>query len=84
MTIHAVTLRVSANVPEDCSFWLDDDGWNGVCEDFASLCVGALLWMPRGKWRRHCWRISRTSCVSIPGSVERRLPDKSHGWQGAS
>jgi hypothetical protein len=33
MTPHAVTLRVSANVVEDCSFWLDDDGWNGVCED---------------------------------------------------
>ncbi len=21
-------LKVSANVPEDCSFWLEDGGWN--------------------------------------------------------
>ena len=38
MTTHAVKLKVSANVPKDCSFWLEDDGWNGVCEDFVDHC----------------------------------------------
>jgi predicted RNase H-like HicB family nuclease len=33
MTAHAVKLKVVASVPQDCSFWLEDDGWNGVCED---------------------------------------------------
>jgi len=35
MTTHAVKLEVIAGVPEDCSFWLEDDGWNGVCEDLS-------------------------------------------------
>jgi hypothetical protein len=35
MTTHAVKLKVSASVPKDCSFWLEDDGWNGVCEDLS-------------------------------------------------
>ena len=71
MTIHTVTLRVSANVPEDCSFWLDDDGWNGGCEDFAIIVRGstfvdakrkmeaALLENIENVLRQHC-RGSRT------------------------
>ena len=43
MTTHAVTLRISANVPEDCSFWLDDDGWNGVCEDLSLTVRGSTF-----------------------------------------
>ena len=35
MTAHAVTLKVSANVPKDCSFWPEDDSWNGVCEELS-------------------------------------------------
>jgi hypothetical protein len=35
MTTHAVKLRVSANVPKECSFWLEDYGWNGVCEEMS-------------------------------------------------
>lgn len=43
MTTHAVTLRVSANFLEDCSFWLDDDGWNGVCEDLSLTVLGSTF-----------------------------------------
>ena len=35
MTAHTLKLKVSANVPRDCSFWLEDDGWNGVCEELS-------------------------------------------------
>ena len=38
MTARAVKLKVFASVPKDCSFWLEDDGWNGVCEEL-SLAV---------------------------------------------
>jgi hypothetical protein len=43
MTTHAVTLRVSANVLEDCSFWLDDDGWSGVCEGLSLVVRGSTF-----------------------------------------
>ena len=43
MAIHAVALRVSANVPEDCSFWLDDDGWHGVCENLSLTVRGSTF-----------------------------------------
>ena len=41
MTIHAVILKVSANVPKDCNFWLEGDGWNGVCEDLSLTVRGS-------------------------------------------
>jgi len=41
MTAHAVKLKVSANVPKDCSFWLQDDGWNGVCEELSLTVRGS-------------------------------------------
>jgi hypothetical protein len=41
MTIHAVKLKVSANVPKDCNFWLEGDGWNGVCEDLSLTVRGS-------------------------------------------
>jgi predicted RNase H-like HicB family nuclease len=41
MTTHAVKLKVSANVPTDCSFWLEDDGWNGVCEELSITVRGS-------------------------------------------
>jgi predicted RNase H-like HicB family nuclease len=41
MTTHAVKLKVIAGVPEDCSFWLEDDGWNGVCEDLSVKVRGS-------------------------------------------
>ena len=43
MTIHAITLSVSANVVKDCSFWLEDDGWNGVCEDLSLIVRGSTF-----------------------------------------
>jgi len=41
MTTHAVKLMVSANIPTDCSFWLEDDGWNGVCEELSITVRGS-------------------------------------------
>jgi hypothetical protein len=41
MTIHTVKLKVSANVPKDCNFWLEGDGWNGVCEDLSLTVRGS-------------------------------------------
>jgi hypothetical protein len=41
MTGHPVTLKVSANVPKDCSFWPEDDGWNGVCEELSLTVRGS-------------------------------------------
>jgi predicted RNase H-like HicB family nuclease len=41
MTGHLVTLKVSANVPKDCSFWPDDDSWNGVCEELSLTVRGS-------------------------------------------
>jgi hypothetical protein len=35
MTAHAVKLKVIASVPKNCCFWLEDDGWNGVCEELS-------------------------------------------------
>jgi predicted RNase H-like HicB family nuclease len=34
-------LKVSANVPKDCSFWPDDDSWNGVCEELSLTVRGS-------------------------------------------
>jgi predicted RNase H-like HicB family nuclease len=41
MTAHPVTLKVSANVPKDCSFWLEDHSWNGVCEELSLTVRGS-------------------------------------------
>ena len=41
MTAHAVTLKVSANVPKDCSFWPEDDSWNGICEELSLTVRGS-------------------------------------------
>jgi len=41
MTAHPVTLKVSANVPTDCSFWPEDDSWNGVCEELSLTVRGS-------------------------------------------
>ena len=41
MTTHAVKIKVSANIPTDCSFWLEDDGWNGVCEELSITVRGS-------------------------------------------
>jgi hypothetical protein len=32
MTSQAVSLTVVAPIPIDCKFWIEDDGWSGVCQ----------------------------------------------------
>jgi predicted RNase H-like HicB family nuclease len=41
MTARAVKLKVFASVPKDCSFWLEDHGWNGVCEELSVTVRGS-------------------------------------------
>jgi predicted RNase H-like HicB family nuclease len=41
MTARAVKLKVFASVPKDCSFWLEDDGWNGVCDELSLSVRGS-------------------------------------------
>ena len=36
-----LALNVSADIPTDCSFWLEDDGWNGVCEELSITVRGS-------------------------------------------
>jgi predicted RNase H-like HicB family nuclease len=40
MTPHAVKLQVEAKVPKDCIFWLEADGWTGICEDLSVTVQG--------------------------------------------
>jgi predicted RNase H-like HicB family nuclease len=40
MKSEAVSLPVIAGVPLDCSFWLEDDGWSGVCERLSVIVRG--------------------------------------------
>jgi predicted RNase H-like HicB family nuclease len=41
MTSQAIKLRVTASVPKDCIFQLEDDGWNGVCEELSLTVRGS-------------------------------------------
>jgi len=41
MTARAVKLKVFASVPKDCGFWLQDDGWNGFCEELSLTVRGS-------------------------------------------
>ena len=49
MTSHAVKLKVIAGVPKDCSFWLEDNGWNGVCEELSRAVRGSSFEDPKTK-----------------------------------
>jgi hypothetical protein len=40
MTARAVKLKVVVRVPKDCSFWAEDDGWNGFSEDMSITVRG--------------------------------------------
>ena len=40
MTSQAIKLEVTASVPKDCIFQLQDDGWNGVCEELSVTVRG--------------------------------------------
>ena len=41
MTPHAVKLQVEAKVPKDCIFWLEADGWTGICEELSVTVHGS-------------------------------------------
>jgi predicted RNase H-like HicB family nuclease len=41
MTAYAVKLKVVAGVPNDCSFWTENDGWNGACEELSLTVRGS-------------------------------------------
>ncbi|HMJ20290.1 MAG TPA: type II toxin-antitoxin system HicB family antitoxin [Terriglobales bacterium] len=41
MTSQAIKIKVTARVPNDCIFQLEDDGWNGVCEELSVAVRGS-------------------------------------------
>jgi predicted RNase H-like HicB family nuclease len=41
MTAHAVKLKVVAGVPNDCSFWTENDAWNGACKELSITVRGS-------------------------------------------
>jgi predicted RNase H-like HicB family nuclease len=41
MTSQANKLMVTASIPKDCIFQLEDDGWNGVCEELSVTVRGS-------------------------------------------
>jgi predicted RNase H-like HicB family nuclease len=41
MTAQATKLKVTASVPKDCIFQLEDDGWNGVCIELSVSVRGS-------------------------------------------
>jgi predicted RNase H-like HicB family nuclease len=41
MTAEVVKLEVAASVPKACAFCLEDDGWNGVCEELSLSVLGS-------------------------------------------
>jgi len=41
MNTHAVKLRVEAKMPKDCIFWLEADGWTGICEELSVTVQGS-------------------------------------------
>ena len=41
--MHAVNLQLVARVPCDCAFWLDADGWTGVCEQMSVTVRGGTF-----------------------------------------
>jgi hypothetical protein len=43
MTPHAVKLQVEAKVPKDCTFWLEADGWTGICNELSVVFKAAVL-----------------------------------------
>jgi hypothetical protein len=41
MTAQAINLKVTASVPKDCIFQLEDDGWKGSCEELSVSVYGS-------------------------------------------
>lgn len=40
MTSQAINLNVNASVPVACTFWREDDGWIGTCDQFSLRVEG--------------------------------------------
>jgi hypothetical protein len=81
MTSQAIKLKVTASVPKDCIFQLEDDGWNGVCGELSVTVQWSSFEDTKRKMERHYKRTSRMRCVSILEQVERRLPDRCSWWR---
>jgi hypothetical protein len=41
MTSQTVTLEVAAEVPIECDFWPEDDGWKGLCKSLSITVRGS-------------------------------------------
>jgi hypothetical protein len=41
MNTHAVKLQVEAKVPKQCIFWLEADGWTGICQELSITVQGS-------------------------------------------
>ena len=41
MTSQAIKLKVTASIPKDCIFQLEDNGWNGVCGELSVTVQGS-------------------------------------------
>src|SRR5207248_9600983 len=72
MTARAVKLKVFASVPKDCSFWLEDDGWNGVCEELSVTVRGSSFEDAKTKMEAalQAERVSRAES-QVESTVER-------------
>ncbi len=40
MQPNAVKLAVSASIPIECTFWPENDGWTGVCDELSVTVRG--------------------------------------------
>jgi len=41
MLPNAVKLAVTASVPMECEFWMEDDGWKGACVELSVTVHGS-------------------------------------------
>ena len=73
MTAQAIKLKVTASIPKDCIFQLEDDGWNGACEELSVSLRGSSF--EDAKRKMEAASTSRVSCTGIPGQRERGLPN---------
>jgi hypothetical protein len=72
---HPVNLMVIAGVAKDCTFCLQHDSWNGVREELAVTVRGSSFEDAKRKMEAELQAHIESACVSIPGQVERRLPE---------
>ena len=78
MTSQAIKLKVTASIPKDCIFQLEDDGWNGVCEDMAVNVRGDSFEDAKREMESALEAHIESVLLSIPGQVE-RTPENAEG-----